>query len=283
MSVSRYTLLKVTGSETISDLSYQVEYLVTVTSPQDHTYTILSEMPWKVGDEFSIGNDYDPRAIALTASAEPVPSNHFKWIYKVEFGKPPKDQETDNPLDQPPVLELIFAQEEKLLEQDVNGKAIRNSVGDRFDDVLTREDSQPVLRITRNEPRASALFGMDLRDTVNRSPWMGAPRRTIKFQPPTLRSRFHKNIGVYYEKGYEFKFSDETWRFVLLNQGYYEKDADSSDNTKRKRITVKGEPIQQPVALTEEGLLLPEDEDPVWLEFDGYRESMFPPSLAVSL
>ena len=282
--VEHFHLVDITLDETHEARNYKLTYDVFTDDKADGPLTIheSSKMPFRGGDVYRLGNDYDPYAFLISISTNQVPKNSTAWKAVFDFSTD-VNSEISNPLNEPPEIELVFAQKEKLLEQDVNGKAIRNTVGDRFDDVITREDSQPILRISRNEPSSLGLFGMDLRDTVNRSPWMGAPRRTIKFQPPTLRSRWHRVIGTYYAKNYEFKFSDETWRFVLLNQGYYEKDADSSDNTKRKRITVKGEPIQQPVALTEEGLVLPEGDDPVWLEFDGYRESMFPPSLAVSL
>lgn len=278
MGVVRYKLEKVTGSEDKDGPKYQVEYLVTVDDPNDHTHKVLSQMPWKLGNIYHIGNDLDVRAIALSATAEPVPKNNYRWKYIVDFGVRPEGETLDNPFDDSPQIELVFAAGEKLLERDIHGKPIRNTVGDRFDDVLTREDSQPILRVTRNEPRSQVLFGMDLRDTINRSPWQGAARRTVKFQPPTARSRFHKDVGLYYEKSYEFKFSDDTWRFILLNQGYYEKGEPDSEG-KPSRIRIRddnGDEIAAPMALGKKGKILKETEPAYWIEFDGYNESMFP-------
>lgn len=283
MSVLRHTLEKVTGGETASGPSYQAQYLVTVSSPHDHTYTVINGMPWQIGDEFSIGNDYDPRAIALTATADPVSKNNYRWTYNVEFGVPDEEQQVQNPFSEPPEIELTFAHRERPLERDINGKWIRNTLGERFDDFVMKEDSQPILKISRNEPLSEALFGVDLRDTINRTRWNGAARRTVKFQPPTLRSRYHSVLGAYYEKGYEFKFSDETWRFILLNQGYNTVSESGGLNTgeplNKSLIKIKdkdGKDISAPLALTQEGQVLAPDDNPVWLEFDGYRESQFP-------
>jgi hypothetical protein len=286
MGIVRYTLEKVTGSENKDGPSYTAEYLVTVSSPDDHVKTILDNMPWGFGQEFRIGNDHDPDAIVLSASAEPVRGNNFAWMYSVVFGVPESSEQVENPVEEPAQIEMIFSQNEKLIERDIHGKPIQNTVGDRFDDVMTREDSQPILRVTRNEPAAMALFGVDLRDTVNRSPWQGAARRTVKFQAPTLRSKYHRTLGTYYEKSYEFKFSDDTWRFILLNQGYYEKGDGEDDDGRAKRIRIRvnddgefdpnGDPVTTPIALTKEGRILPVDKEPIWLEFDGYREAMFP-------
>lgn len=286
MSYVRHSLEKIVGTEDAKGPKYTAHYLVTMDDPDDHCLTVTEAMPWRLFQVYDIGNDYDPRAVVLSAAASPVAGNNYRWNYTVEFGVPEReDQNNDNPLAEPPSVEMVFAQGEKLLERDVNGKFIRNTVGDRFDDIITREDSQPILRIVRNEPRSNALFGVDFRDCINRSAWMGAAKRTVKFQPPSLRWKYHQRIGTYVEKSYEFKFSDTTWRFILLNQGYYERiqDPDTGRGTgnaiayTRRRIKDNDDnDMQQPIALTQSGLVLPDDESPVWLEFDGYREINFP-------
>lgn len=274
MSYVRHELESVVGSEDENGPKYTASYLVTVDDPRDKASVVINSMPWRLYQVYQIGNDYDPRAFVLSANATPIKSNNYRWAYVVEFGTPAS---SDNPFDEPPQVEIVFAQGEKLIERDINGKAIRNTVGDRFDDVLTREDSQPILRLTRNEQ--NALDYMSLRDTVNRTTWMGAARRTVKFQPPTLRSRYHKQYGTYYEKSFEMKFSDETWRFILLNQGYYELKAGATSGAPKKRIRIKdgdGNDITTPIALTHAGAKLGDTDPPVWLEFDGYREAQFP-------
>lgn len=268
MTVLEVTLDKKRDAEfTRSDWGINLTYTVKTDDPNDHFLTVASAVPFNLGDIYELGNEINENI--RCSRIYPKAENDTFWKVAVEFASREK---VNNPLNDPPTIELVFAQSEKLLERDINGKALRNSVGDRFDDVITREDSQPILRITRNEPVSQALFGVDFRDTINRTTWMGAPRRTVKFQPPTLRSQYDANIGVYFEKSYEFKFSDETWRFILLNQGYYEKNG-----TDRVRILDKnGDPMQTPLALSQAGEVLEEGESPVFLEFDGYREITFP-------
>lgn len=278
MGMVKWKLESATGSEDAKGPKYTLEYTVTMDSPMDLSLSVIGAMSWRIGDAYQVGNDYDPRARALVAGAVPVPANNFLWKYTVEFGIP-DSKDTANPLEEPPEIELTFAQNKRPFDRDINGKAVANTIGDRFDDILERDDSQPVLRITRNEPRSMAMFGVNLRDNVNRSVWQGAPRRTVKMQAPTVRVRQHNLIGKYLEKSYEFKFSDDTWQFILLNQGYYElRDGRTPDDPK-KRIRIKdsdNKEITTPLALTQAGLRLPDGVPPVWITFDGYRESILP-------
>lgn len=229
------------------------------------------KFPFQENDVYSIGNDYNPNAVARPAEIVNVDNSpRFDWIATIEFGEP---LPPDNPLLQPPTYEWLFNQSERPLERDATGKPIRNTAGDRFDDIITREDSQPILKVTRNEPAEMLAFGADLRDTVNRDVWRGAPRRTVKFQPPRAVSAYHKDIGIYYQKSYEFKFSDQTWRIVALNQGLREKkDGKVTEIISESERT----PIQTPELLDRDGKKLQPGSTPVWLEFDGYPETSFP-------
>lgn len=269
MAIVFRLLAKHTGNADGFTLTYEIR----TNDKNDGPYTIYNDplFPFREHDVYAVGNDYNPNAVARPAEiVNKDNSPQFDWIATIEFGE---RLPNENPLLEPPSYEWLFSQSERPIERDAKGKPIRNSAGDRFDDVITREDSQPILKVTRNEPAEMLFFGSELRDTVNRDVWQGAARRTVKFQPPRAVSAYHKDLGIYYQKSYEFKFSDETWRIVALNQGLREKK-----NGKVTEIISEsdGTPIQTPELLDESGAKLATGSTPVWLEFDGYPETSFP-------
>ena len=256
----------------------KLAYTVTSNDPADGPLTAAGAVPYALGSVYLFGNDFAPEL--RCTSITPRAINRTTHRVEVEFTKPTENQNQSNsPLDEPPSIEMVFAHREKPLVKDIHGKPIRNTVGDEFDEYVMREDSQPVLRVSRNE--LDWRFGIELRDCVNRSPWMGAARRTVKFQPPSVRSAFHDGgedapSFTYYQKSYEFKFSDDTWRFILLNQGYRKLGPEDSEGV-RKPVEIRG--IKAPVALNEEGtevIDIQDGDQPHYVEFDGYREVTFP-------
>ncbi len=269
MAIEYALLTKHVGNADGYTLTYHIRTNDKADGPDSIYYD--AKFPFREHATYAIGNDFNPNVEARPAEIVNVENSpQLDWIATIEFGPP---LPPDNPLLEPPSYEWLFSQSERPIEQDAKGKPIRNTAGDRFDDILTREDSQPILKVTRNEPAENLFYGWELRDTVNRDTWNGAPRRTVKFQPPRAVSAYHKDVGIYYQKSYEFKFSDQTWRIVALNQGLREKK-----NGKVVEIISESEgtPIQTPELLAQTGEKLKAGSTPVWLEFDGYPETSFP-------
>lgn len=279
MSVTKFLFLKVTGGADLGERFYDVFYRVFTDDPMDGPAVILTSTlsPFRALDPYQLGNDFDNDAFLTDVQLDPVEGNRYEWNCKMRFGFLPEGEREENPFDRPPKFEWLFNSGEKAIERDVHGRRIANAAGDRFDEIITREDSQPVLKITRNEPADMLFVGFDIRDTVNRNPWLGAPRRTVKFQPPRAVGQYSRLYGLYYEKSYEFKFSDETWRLVMLNQGLRElKLIGAGPERELVPMKVKGTDITEPLALDQDGKRLPEGQEPIYLEFDGYNESTFP-------
>lgn len=281
MAVERFLYLRTTGGADLQGRNYKVYYRVFVTDPMDGPATIMTSplFPFRMRERYQIGNDYDDWAGLTEVDPTPVPGNNYEWDLVLTFSFLPPGEENESPFDRPPQYEWLFSNGEKAIERDVHGKRIGNTAGDRFDEIITREDSQPILKITRNEPADMLFFGFDIRDCVNRDPWFGAPRRTVKFQPPRAVSKYDRDWGLYYEKNYEFKFSDDTWRIVMLNQGLRELKPSTNEDDPPKLVRMKddeGNEITEPLPLDAQGARLPKGQEPVYLEFDGYPETTFP-------
>lgn len=277
MTIKHFHLEKIKATEDEETRTYQLTYHIHTTNKEDGPLTIHADasFPYAIGDYYRYGNDEDPDALCTDVATDPIDGHLRDWISVLNF-----TTDRGNPFDEPASYEWLFNSGEKAIERDIHGKPIQNTAGDRFDEILTREDSQPVLKVTRFEPASNVFFGYDLRDSVNRSGWLGAPRRTVKFQPPRAVSQYSKKYGLYYQKSYEFKFSDQTWKLIMLNQGLNElKTSGTGASAKKQRVRMKdgeGNDITEPYALDKAGIKLADGKPPVWVEFDGYPEVNFP-------
>lgn len=281
MAIQHVQLTKIGGNLGVGTRSYRLEFDIHVDDKNDGPLTIHTDpkYPVDLDGPYRWGNDSDLHAFITDVQTDPVDGNPLLWTSAIDYANEAaedEDQQDSNPFNQPAQYEWLFNASQRTIERDIHGKRIQNTAGDRFDEILDREDSQPVLKVTRNEPASELFFGFDLRDCTNRSPWLGAPRRTVKFQPPRAVSQFSAEYGLYYQKSYEFKFSDQTWRLVMLNQGLNQLTGEGDEKTLRRMKDGEGEDITEPYALDDEGKQLAEGEPEVWLKFDTYPEVDFP-------
>lgn len=274
MAVTRFILEKYSGGETADGKSYTLEYLALTNDPLDGVVTVKQSplLPFEYGDPLVIGNDVDNDVFVTDIDVEPVDANRQAWSTKFEFTTPEDGAAGSNPFDQPPDYEWLFNQHEETIEQDIFGKPIRNTAGDEFDEIHVREDSQPVLQLTRYEPATDLFRYWDIRDCINRSPYLFAPRRAVKFQPPRAVSQYSPQWGLYYEKRYQLKFAAKDWNLTLLNAGLNE----LIDGKLRRMKDKDGADVTEPYSLDRLGKRLIAGQPEVWLEFVRYPETNLP-------
>lgn len=175
-----------------------------------------------------------------------------------------------NPLNKPYEVNWSFAQFEREIEQDINGKAIANSAGDPFLLRLTRDDSRPILQVSRNEPSFNAQLAYWYRDVVNTDSFFGADAGQVNVSNISASRQFNTNIGFYWKVSYEFAFNAEGWKKKVLSQGLMEKK-----NGKLQNVLVNGTPITEPVLLAQDGSKLQENGTPYILEYEVYNKAPF--------
>jgi hypothetical protein len=169
-----------------------------------------------------------------------------------------------NPLEQPPEVEWDFDESIEPISEDIYGNPINNSAGEGFDPPITREFSDLVLRIRKNQADFNYLMAADYKNKVNSDWFFGfaptyAKCRVIK----AVRRRFGNMF--YFECIYEFAFRTAKyggiqpgWIKRILDAGFRELIWDDTNKKyKLQNITLDGEQPAKAVKLNGVGLQLP--------------------------
>jgi hypothetical protein len=204
----------------------------------------------------------------------------FVWIVTCEFSSkvdnPEQAQAGDtdkDPLTRPSVVKWSMAKFQRVLDRDVNDDPIVNSAGERFDPPIEIDDSRPVLSITRNEPTIDPANIVAYQDAVNTDTFFGCDPGTAKIDSIEAESAF-ENGTFYWKVSYTIHFRREGWDVQPLDQGYHHLIAGVPTVN---RDPQSGNPYPAPRLLDGSGNLLGTGADPVFLDFEAYKEMPFAP------
>ena len=200
------------------------------------------------------------------------------WLVTCEYDNQTSDADAEDsetaPLDRSTRWHLEFGGFVRILERDIDGDPIVNTVGDIFDPPLDEEDERPVL-VARKNYDATDLPGLmalivDYRGAVNNDTFLGLPSGSWRIGRVQMSEeqveddvRFHA-VSWYLEAKEEYDISDPTtvegtpepWDRLVLNIGYKAfKTADDSDT---KYTLVDREPRK----LKKDGTLFAHDDNP---------------------
>jgi hypothetical protein len=241
LSSSRYGPIAAAAAVTSAyDLAIGTAYSIGVAP--DPTAT-----PPVVGDAW---HEADPgsRVVSITAD-EDGQADGCGWTVTVDYGP---GEASDNPLDEPPQLDWQFTAYERPVDQDTSGNPIVNTAGDPFDPPPMRDDSRPVLVITRNELTFNPATSWEYRDTLNNAAFYGAPTGTVK-----LKSRVGTQVqsrlvagGSYWRVTYTFEFNADGWAKTILNAGYRQLASGALT-----QVFINNQPATSPVLLNAAGAL----------------------------
>lgn len=187
-----------------------------------------------------------------------------------------------NPLDRPPrfdwstrrrtipVVKTRFGCNDS---QSFVSQAIANSAGEPFDPPPLINESNMVLRITRNE----AFFDPDgiesLLNCTNLEEFQGFEACSWLFTDVTSTRSFEGD-NVFDTVTYTFERDIGGWQLELLDQGYYEK---ASGKLKPARDETENALPSKPVLLDGNGVKLALGSNPVFLDFNVYEAKSFAP------
>jgi hypothetical protein len=250
------------------ETTYQRLFQVVTTNPKDGAYLARIAPGVAVGDQYATTTEFDTNAFCLGIQTRCTAEDGKTWETTVDYG--PAPDAGQNPLNEPPEVSWSFAQFEREIDRDINGRAIANSAGDPFLNQLVRDDSRPILSVTRNEAFFNAQLAYWYRDVVNSDPFFGANPGQVKVSNISASRQFSDQIGFYWKVSYEFAFNAEGWRKKVLSMGLREKK-----NGKLQNILVNGTPITEPMLLGQNGEQLAQNGTPYALEFDVYNKAPF--------
>lgn len=219
----------------------------------------------------TIGASYgsDPLAFLIDFAEQQTSEDGLTWEVTVSYGK--LEIEEPDPTERDIDVSWNFTQFQRSLERDVNGKPIRNSANDPFGEALVRDDSRPVLTISRNESSFSPALAWFYRDATNADTFWGAPRGTCKVSNISATLQRDQEFGEFWRVTYEFHFNQAGWSDRVLDQGYNELVGGEPKKIKDS----EGLPITEPALLDGVGGKLAADDSPVFRRFEKYPRLPF--------
>lgn len=255
--------------------SYTRTFRVLTDDPHTGPAIVREAVGIAVGDTYSTGTEYDDFAYCLNKSASCTSEDGKQWVVTVSYGPPPDSSDpnnVENPLLQPYEISWGFAQFERPVEYTIYGEPICNTLNDPFSTAIMRDDSRPVLSITRNEAFFPAGLAYLLRDCVNSDSFMGAGRGQAKVSNISSQRQFNTNFGFYWKTSYEFTFDAGGYDKFILNAGLREFDPQTRQI---KNILSQGVPITEPALLDQFGRQLQPGTPPYIRRFKVYFEVPF--------
>jgi hypothetical protein len=223
-------------------------------------------IPVVVGNRYTTGSEYDNGAFCQSIKAECTGSDDgCTWIVTAEYGPYDANRYPADPTQHTPSIKFSFAQFDEDVDLDQAGRPVVNSAGDSFDPGVRRDDSRPVIEISRNEVTFDALLVDQYQDAVNAGPFLGYEPGTVKVYQIGGELQFSPDIGFYWTVSYAFHVKSEGWKKRVLDQGLRQ-----ISSGKRVPILANGVPVTDPVPLDGGGRPLAVGGTPQVLEFEVY-------------
>jgi hypothetical protein len=197
-----------------------------------------------------------------TRFEQPESDNPFIWEVRCEFSSEPYDvqqrnAEIEDPLNRPPIFNWEIQKYQRVVDKDVYGNAVSNSAGAPFSPLPEADDTRFVLTMERNEAEPDWNLILTYQDAINSDTFLGFSPGTAKVNLKASAA-FENNL-YYWKVTYTFEFRNivtingeqfSGWDLHLLDQGYYELDANSKP---RLILDAQGNPPGEPVPLNGAG------------------------------
>lgn len=228
------------------------------------------------------------QSIHAERAAEHGPGGQCQWIITIEYS--PFDVVHNlgtsniatgivNPTDRVPEVYWDSAKYKYSRVQDFDSpqKPYLNSIGDPLLDVPEFEETRPVLKIVRNEPKYYESIANSYRDTVNGDTFLGCSPNTVKCRDIKGERDYDPDWGYFYKITYEFEFrvdpEGKGFTQQVLNAGYrYKKNGTGNPIN---AVDDNGQQVTDAIALTKSGDKLAAGAAPYFLEFVEFPQMPF--------
>lgn len=256
--------------------NYVATYLVVTDDPTDGPGTVRAAIPASLGLTYA---EFDKTGAAkfrdngsyitsITVAEDTIADDMRQWIATINYGPYQALQKPQDPTQEQPQIQWSSSKFQRpAVKDEITGDVIVNSAGDLFNPPIMRDDSRPMLVITRNEATHDPILAANCRDKTNASAWWVFPAKTVKCLDIVGRRVLNQDIGYYWEVEYSWEINiDDTWTYQALDQGF-----STVVGGKKLRLTNDdGELISEPALLDGGGLVLPSGASAVYLPYDIY-------------
>lgn len=259
---------------------YTRTYNVRVNSVADTAVTVLGALLLPpLGSAFP----GDPLAICINRSARSDSSTQYIWRVQCEYSSeaPDPDKQDENPLLRPTEFKISTEKQKEGIDADINGNKLVNSAGDPFLPPIERDGT--LIKLTATKNLAIAAFNsataLEYVDKVNDDTWQGFPPFSVKLESVEASQKWESNM-TFWATTWNFSVKmtreDDAWiggwsPIRILDQGYHE----LVDGERRAISEQLGRAKSTPTLLDGNGAVLPEEDDPVFLEFELYEQKDF--------
>jgi hypothetical protein len=253
-------------------------YEVTCDNPDDGTNAAAKAAGLPVWNAAHPSGD-GTRVQSINAAA--VKGSELDFVTTVQYDVPQSDQGADNPLSRPAVISVQSNETTEEYFYDVNDDPVVNSMGFPFETVPTRDGSEFVIVVVRNQATRNIAADESYNRTVNDGnvtlDGQVFAAGTLKMSPIQSEKVF-ENGYTYYRYTYRIKANRDGWMQVFKDATFYLKEGGVA-----KEITVEDEnglpvAIRQPWPLDGAGSLKANlDDEPAEIEFEPYEPKNWGP------
>lgn len=201
---------------------YTQDFTVYTDDGKDGSTVVLSSiLVPQIGDSYTMYNDSDLLATCVSVTARAT-KNRKIWVVTAVWDTDRiVSMVTDDPLNQPPVLQWDGQPYERPMLRDVYGVPCVSSSGNSFDPPYMMEDDRAVLRITRNEASFDKDTMLEYKRKLNKLAFAGSNPLFVRIN--TITAEYALQNGVlFWQVHYELEFREEPDTFVeyFLDQDY---------------------------------------------------------------
>lgn len=220
-------------------------------SPYDDGLVVLDEVGVVYGSIYATENSTDVGATCNNIDVELIDKSTWLWQVTATYGP---EQDTNNPLNEPPSYQWGVVRSQKLVDYDVFSTAILNAAGDPYEQGVQKSVALSTLTVQTNEKYFSWNTARAYNDCTNSNSWKGAAPGTLRVTI-TASDDWHQEIGEYWHVTYFFEHSKDPqgWDAVVLNKGFNE----VVDGVKKK-IMLEGKEPSEAQLLDKNGKHIPQ-------------------------
>jgi hypothetical protein len=283
MAVTSCNLVNVKASEDKDGFTtYTQKWQVFTDARSDGPKTVKAypDLP-KRGDNYSIPGGESAEFAAFTGRTVDLASEEEtlkKWWVTVTFSDNPGEGSDKDP-EQPPgdpelepaVLETYAVKGKQALLYDLDGQMIASSAGEPYDPVQERDDTNYMLRISRNQSSVDPAFYALYRDAINSDPFFGCEPETVKVETPGAIQKLYAGGRKYYRVTWEFSIrsgeveflgNKDNWRLWIVDYGMYALVGDAPNKKLVALKDLEGKPLTAPRLLNNGGVVNPVGDPP---------------------
>lgn len=148
--------------------------------------------------------------------------------YRVSATYSTESEQFTNPIDEPPIVRWIYERTTKIIETDINGNAILNKAGDKYENPFEIPDVIEAFTYTRNLPYNPRAMAKQFRNKINSGAWLDYAARTALCSGIEISDRQSAMISETVKQYYwtvtaEVTIKEDEWKLTALEQGYREK------------------------------------------------------------